>query len=102
MFRLTMHDGANALVMKVEGELRGEYAENTRSLVTGCAAGMQLVVDLTDVTFVDSVGEEVLSLAGRLGAEFIADTAYLRDLCERLKLPFQRTAKAASSNSTHR
>ncbi len=101
MFRLTMHHRANALVMKVEGELRGEYAENTRTLVTGCEAGMQLVMDLTDVTFVDSVGEEVLSFLGRLGAKFIADTAYLRDLCERLNLPFQGMAEAASSNSKH-
>ena len=98
MFRLTTYHGANALVIKVEGEFRGEYAENTRTLVAGGKAGMQLVVDLTDVTFVDSVGEEVLSFLGRLGAEFVADTAYLRDLCERLKLPFQRTAKAASSD----
>ncbi len=101
MFRLTMHDGANALVMKVEGELRGEYAENTRTLVTGCAAGVQLVMDLTDVTFVDSVGEDVLSFLGRLGAEFIADTAYLRDLCERLNLPLRGTADADSNNRKH-
>jgi len=49
-------------------------------------------VDLTDVTFVDSVGENVLSLFGRVGAEFIADNAYPRGLCERLNLPLTRPA----------
>lgn len=92
MFRVEMHDGANALVMKIEGQLSGNYAEHTRTLMTRCNTGMRLVVDLTDVTFVDSVGEEVLLLFGRVGAEFIADNAYSRDLCERLNLRLTRTA----------
>ncbi len=92
MFRVEMHDGAGALVMKIEGQLSGSYAEHTRTLVTRCNTKMKLVVDLTDVTFVDSVGEDALSLFGRVGAEFIADNAYARDLCERLNLPLTKTA----------
>ncbi len=87
MFRVEMHRGANALVMKIEGQLSGNYAEHTRTLMTRCNIELPLVVDLTDVTFVDSEGEGVLSFFGRLGAEFIADDAYSRDLCERLNLP---------------
>ena len=49
--------------------------------------GNQLVVDLTEVTAVDSVGEEALSFFGRLGAEFIADNDYARYICEQLNLP---------------
>ena len=92
MFRVEMHDGADALVMKIEGQLSGSYAEQTRTLLTRCTTETKLVVDLTDVTFVDSVGEDVLSLFGRVGAEFIADNAYSRDLCERLNLPLTRPA----------
>jgi len=92
MFRVEMHDGANAVVMKIEGQLRGDYAEYTRTLVTSCDTGRRLVLDLTDVTFVDSVGEDVLSLFGRVGAEFIAGNAYSRDLCERLDLPLTEPA----------
>jgi len=92
MFRVETHHGVNALVMKLEGQLRGDYAEYTRTLVTSCDTGARLVVDLTDVTYVDSVGEDVLSLFGRVGAEFIADNAYARDLCERLNLPLTRPA----------
>ena len=92
MFRVETQHGANAVVMKIEGQLRGDYAEYTRTLVTSCDSGMRLVVDLTDVTFVDSGGEEVLSLFGRVGVEFIADNVYSRDLCERLHLPLARTA----------
>jgi len=86
MFRVEMHHGGNAMVMKIEGQLSGNYAEETRTLMTRCNTELPLVVDLTDVTFVDSEGEGVLSFFGRLGAEFIADNAYARDLCERLNL----------------
>jgi hypothetical protein len=92
MFRVEMHHGASALVMKIEGQLSGNYAEDTRTLMTRRNTELPLVVDLTDVTFVDSVGEGVLSFFGRLGAEFIADDAYSRDLCERLNLPLTRAA----------
>ncbi len=92
MFRVEMHHGATAFVMKIEGQLSGDYAEHTRTLMACCNTEKRLVVDLTDVTFVDSGGEDVLSLFGRVGAEFIADNVYSRDLCERLHLPLARTA----------
>lgn len=90
MFRVEMHHGASALVMKIEGQLSGNYAEHARTLLSRCNTELPLVVDLTDVTFVDSAGEGALSFFGRLGAEFIADNAYSRDLCERLHLPLAR------------
>jgi len=51
---------------------------------------MTLLVDITDVTFIDSVGEEVLAFFGRFGAEFVAETSYARDVCERLHLRLAR------------
>ena len=91
MLRVEIHDAANAVVMKLEGRLIGEYAEYARSLVTRCKTDMRLVVDLAEVTAVDAIGEEVLSFFGQLGAEFIADNVYARYLCERLHLPLGRT-----------
>jgi hypothetical protein len=90
MLRVEMHDVANALVMKLEGRFIGEYAEYARSLVTRCKTELRLIVDLAEVTAIDSTGEEVLSFFGRLGAEFIADNVYARYLCERLHLPLTR------------
>lgn len=92
MLRVEMHDAANAVVMKLEGRFIAEYAEYAQSLVTRCKIDMKLVVDLTEVTAVDPVGEEVLSFLGRLGAEFVADNVYARYLCERLQLPVARPA----------
>lgn len=86
MLRVETHDSANTLTVKLAGRFTGEGAENTRTLMTCCRDGMTLVVDLTEVTFIDSVGEDVLSFFGRFGAEFVAPTSYSLDVCERLHL----------------
>lgn len=87
MFRVEMRDATNAVVMKLDGRFTGEYAEYTRSLVKRGNPDMKLVVDLTEVTAVDSVGEEVLLFFGQLEAKFIADNLYARYVCEQLHLP---------------
>ena len=90
MLRVEMHDSSNAFIIRLEGRFTGEGAEHVRTLVTRCHTEMRLVVDLTEVTFVDAVGEEVLSFLKRVEAEFVADTAYTFDVCERLHLPLAR------------
>ena len=86
MLRVDIRDSANALSLKLEGRFTGNDAEKTRPLMARCHDGMALVVDLTEVTFIDSLGEEVLSFFGRFGAEFVAQTSYTLDICERLHL----------------
>ena len=86
MLRVETHDSPNTLSLKLEGRFTGDDAENTRMLMTRCRDGVKLVVDLTEVTFIDSVGEEVLSFFGRFGAGFVAQTSYSLDVCERLHL----------------
>jgi hypothetical protein len=86
MLRVEICDSANSLTLKLEGRFTGNDAENTRTLITRCRERMKLVIDLTDVTFIDSMGEEVLSFFGRFGAEFAASTSYTLDICERLHL----------------
>jgi hypothetical protein len=93
MLRVEIVDSAETLRIKLEGRLAGNDAEHTRILVRPFAAdiqrgtGMTLVVDLTEVMFIDALGEEVLSFWGRLGAQFVATTSYAVDVCERLHLP---------------
>lgn len=92
MLRVEIHDSPNTLSLKLEGRFTGDDAENTRTLTRRCRDGMTLVVDLTEVTFIDSVGEEVLLFFGRFGAEFVAETSYSLDVCERLHLRLGRSA----------
>ena len=94
MLRVDVRDSANALSLKLEGRFTGNDAQNTCALMARCHDGMTLIVDLTEVTFIDSVGEEVLSFFGRFGAIFVAPTSYTLDICERLHL---RLAPSQSS-----
>jgi hypothetical protein len=90
MLRVDTHDSGNSLNVKFEGRFTGDAAENTLALLTHCAEGTRLLVDLTEVTFVDFIGEKVLASFGRFGAEFVAQTSYTLDLCERLHLGLAR------------
>lgn len=86
MLRVHIRNSADTWHMTFEGRFAGEDAEHARMLMIRCPPGVKLIADLTEVVFIDSVGEEVLSFFGRLGAEFVAPTSYTLDLCERLHL----------------
>jgi hypothetical protein len=103
MLRVELRDSAEALNVKLEGRLTRDDAEHIRMLIARCADRVKLAVDLTEVVFVDAIGEGVLSFLGRLGAEFVAGTSYTLDVCERLHLPVanRNTARASRANDTH-
>jgi anti-anti-sigma factor len=88
MLRVQTQQSDGILLCRLEGRFTGKGAEEVRTLITRCESNLQLVVDLTDVLFIDSIGEEVLLFVKRLGAQFIAETSYSRDVCERLQLSF--------------
>jgi hypothetical protein len=86
MLRVEICDSAETLILRLVGRFTGNDAEYTRTLATRLAAREKLLVDLTEVVFVDAAGEEVLSFLGRFGAEFVAPNSYALDVCERLNL----------------
>ncbi len=88
MLRVQTQESEGALICRLEGRFTSKGAEEVRTLVTRCDSKLELVVDLTDVMFIDAIGEEVLLFVKRLGAQFVAETSYSRDVCERLQLPF--------------
>lgn len=94
MLRVQTQESDCALICRLEGRFTGEGAEEVRRLVTRCDSKLELVVDLTDLLFIDAIGEEVLLFVKRLGAQFVAETSYSRDVCERLELPFVGKRKA--------
>ena len=94
MLRVQTQELDGALICRLEGRFTGKGAEEVRTLVTRCDSKLELVVDLTDVMFIDTIGEEVLLFVKRLGAQFVAETSYSRDVCERLQLPLVRKRKS--------
>lgn len=79
----------------MEGQFVGNYARDAFQWFLRQHHPTKLLVDLSEVTLVDTVGEDVLSCLGRLGVRFIGDSAYALNFCERLRLPL---AKKPASN----
>ncbi|HZW92836.1 MAG TPA: hypothetical protein VFF64_07780 [Candidatus Eremiobacteraceae bacterium] len=86
MFRAEILWLANGPTLKMEGRLVGEWAEQARYLVTTDVVPKGLIVDLTEVSCVDSACERLLSRLGSVGAVFVASGVYAPAVCERLGL----------------
>ena len=92
MFRAEIRELDNGPTLKMEGRLVGDWAEQAKSLVTKDFVPKRLMIDLTEVTYVDSVGDRVLKWFESIGAKFIAKGIYAAGICERLQLPTLETA----------
>jgi hypothetical protein len=90
MFRAQITQMADLPTLKLEGCLVAEWANEAKSLVTNGPILKGLIVDITDVSHIDSVGEQVLAWLASIGASFMAKGVYAASVCERLKLPFYR------------
>lgn len=99
MLRVETQESDEALVCRLEGRFTGDGAEQVRTLVTRCDNNLALIVDVTELLYIDAVGEDVLSLMKKLGGEFVAETAYARDICERLQLPLLGNYESKSRSS---
>jgi hypothetical protein len=86
MLRSEIRNSGETWHIMLEGRLTGDDAEYLRTQVTSCPVNVKLIVDLTEIMFVDNIGEQVLSFLGRLGAAFLAPNSYTLDVCERLNL----------------
>jgi hypothetical protein len=87
MLRVELEDAGGTVTMRLQGRFVGPFAKDTRDLVTRSKIPPRLVVNLSEVTFVDAVGEEILSWLARIGGRFIADNCYPLHVCQRLHLP---------------
>lgn len=90
MFRMEFEEVGTSLRVLIEGRFVGHFANEARQLIARRRFPTQLAVDLTEVTFVDWVGEEALTWLSQIGAKFIAESCYALDVCERLHLPLAR------------
>ena len=86
MFRAEILWLENGPTLKMEGRLVGEWAEQARCLFVTDVVPKGLIVDLTQLSYVDSAGERLLSWPGQVGAVFVASGIYPTALCERLCL----------------
>jgi hypothetical protein len=63
-----------------------DMSGTSSQLIGTAVVSNDLLVDVSEVTYVDSVGEQLLPWLRDLQAKFAAETCYARGVCERLQL----------------
>ena len=100
MLRVECQDVGNTVTIRLEGRFVGAFAMDARELVTRCKIPPRLVVNLSEMTFVDAIGEGVLLWLARIGGEFVAENCYPLHVCERLHLPMAPKCAGALPRAT--
>ncbi|MBN1569776.1 MAG: hypothetical protein JXA73_18165 [Acidobacteria bacterium] len=82
MLRITSHEDGGTVRLKLEGMLKGpwvpEMEQTWRKVYSD--RNKALIVDLTDVDFVDTAGKYLLALMHAHGAGFVAVTPLMNEL----------------------
>jgi hypothetical protein len=97
MLRAEFDQRNNGLTLKLEGRLVSAWAVQVKSFVSRHFVPNGLLVEISDVTYVDPVGEQLLLWLRDLQAKFVAETCYARDICERLHLTVKGAANVRVS-----
>src|SRR5690242_16296584 len=103
MLRATYSNDAAGQRWQLCGRLAGAWVDELRACWSASrrVPGARIVLDLTDVTFIDESGEELLSELQTAGVEFVAAGVENKDLLEGLKHNGRRPLRRLVRNSTH-
>ncbi len=82
MLRITSHENADTVRLKLEGVLKGAWVPEMEQCWRKASSDRNkaLIVDLTDVEFVDTAGRYLLALMHAHGASFVAVTPLMTEL----------------------
>jgi hypothetical protein len=84
---------ASGPTLKLQGRLTGNWAEQAMSLIGADVLPKGLIVDLTEVSYIDSAGDRLLRWLDIIGAVFVASSVYGIRICERLGIsPVRRSS----------
>jgi len=81
MLRITVQDSPQSVALKLEGQLKGPWVEETERVWKNCDRPVA-VVDLCDVTSVDLQGKDLLVKMYQGGANLVAYTPMMTNIIE--------------------
>ena len=86
MFRATLQEESDRLVMKLEGSLTGEFVREVEGFWKGVqqqpSAQKPLVIDLAATTFVNAAGKALLARMYESGAQLVGRGPLTRAMVE--------------------
>ena len=92
MLRITVHDAAGQLRLELEGRLAGAWVcelEHCWHSTQASHPHRQLLVDLTNVTYIDQAGRYLLQLMHRDGMRFVAPSLLWQDILDHSTGPIE-------------
>ena len=98
MLRITIHDSSHGTTFKLEGKLAGAWvSELEQCWITASSTlhDRNLAVDLTQVSFVDAPGKNLLERMCAAGAELVAAGPLTKSICEEARQRGCRNLKLA-------
>jgi hypothetical protein len=93
MLRITLPTNEDPPVFVLEGKLVGLWVKELIRVTRELGPRTNSVFDIEEVFYVDPLGEKTLLWLNGLGATFIAENVYGKDLCRRLHLRRAATSK---------
>jgi anti-anti-sigma regulatory factor len=87
MLKITLHDTAAEFRLHLEGRLVGPWVTELQlcwRTASSTTHGRRTVVDLADVDFVDSAGEELLTGMHAQGVDLVGDTPLICAMLEQV------------------
>src|SRR5207302_1423805 len=96
MLRITVQDSPQSVALKLEGQLKGPWVEETERVWKNCDRPVA-VVDLCDVTSVDLQGKDLLAKMYQGGANLVAYTPMMTNIIEVLTRNDKAPGKALSN-----
>jgi anti-anti-sigma regulatory factor len=90
MLRITSHESAETVCLKLEGVVKGVWVPEMEKSWRKASSNRKkaLIVDLTAVEFVDTAGKYLLALIGAHGASFVAATPMMTELVAEISTDF--------------
>jgi len=83
MLRIDLLDTA---IVRMSGRMTEGCREEVETFLASEPTLPGIIVDLSEVTYIDHAGEEALCWLGRRGAKFTAENPYALHMCGRLHL----------------
>src|SRR5436190_18052462 len=98
MLRITIHDSSTATKFQLEGKLAGAWVgelEQCWITATSALQGRRMAVDLTQVSFIDGEGKNLLERMAAAGADLVAAGPLTKSICEEARIKGCRQLKLA-------
>jgi hypothetical protein len=87
MLRVTIYDGSSELKLRLEGRLAGPWVREVElcwQAAQSITRNRTVTIDLREVDFVDSDGEQLLAAMYRHGATLLAAGPMTKDMVSRI------------------